>query len=83
MWIKSEDGKLFNLESAYSVQMEERQDSYIVVIEYFPAAMRAFNLTKRITREAAQRVINEIEAALESGVPLLNICVGEECEVDD
>jgi len=83
MWIKSEEGKLFNLESAYSVQMEERQDSYIVVIEYFPAAMRAFNLTKRITREAAQRVINEIEAALESGVPLLNISVDESVEFED
>ena len=83
MWIKSEEGKLFNLESAYSVQVENRENGFVVVIEYFPAAMRAFNLTRRITREAAQRVLDEIEVALESGVPLLNICIDKDCEIED
>ncbi len=54
MWIKSEDGKMFNLESAYCVQVDDRGDGqFVVVVEYSPSDVRSFNLTQRTTREAA------------------------------
>lgn len=81
MWIKSEDGKLFNLESAYCVQVDDRGDGqFVVVVEYSPSDVRSFNLTHRITREAAHRVLDEIENALGRGEKLLNLCPNGDCE---
>ena len=81
MWIKSEDGKLFHLESAYCVQVDDRGDGqFVVVVEYSPSDVRSFNLTHRITREAAHRVLDEIENALGRGEKLLNLCPNGDCE---
>ena len=81
MWIKSEDGNLFNLESAYCVQVEDREDGqFVVVAEYSPMDLRSFNLTQRTTREAAHRVLDEIEHALQHGMALLNLCPNGDCD---
>ena len=80
MWIKSEDGRLFNLEMAHSVQVEDRDNGqFVVVIEYSPIDLRSFNLTQRTRREAAYRVLDEIENALQRGETMLNLCPNGDC----
>ena len=81
MWIKSEDGKLFNMNEAYSVQVEDREGGhFVVVIEYSPPEMRSFNLTRRISHEEAKRVLDEIEEALGRGHVVLNLCPSGDCD---
>ena len=81
MWIKSEEGKLFNLESAHCVQVEDRgAGQFVVVIEYSPIDLRSFNLTHRTTCQTAHRVLDEIENALGRGEKLLNLCPNGDCE---
>jgi hypothetical protein len=52
MWIKAEDGKLYNLHDAHSIQAEERGNAlFVVVAEYSPTDLRSFNLTNRTHRK--------------------------------
>lgn len=75
MWIQSEEGKLFNSRSAHCIEIEDRgAGMFVVVIEYSPIELRSFNLTKRVPRDKAQRVMDEIEEAFERGTSLLNLC---------
>ncbi len=81
MWIKSEDGKLFNMNEAYSVQIEDREGgTFVVVIEYSPVDLRSFNLTKRGSHEEAKRVLDEIRQSLEHGLAVLNLCHSADCD---
>lgn len=81
MWIKSEDGKLFNAEGAHCIQIEDREDNlFVVVLEYSPIDVRSFNLTRRISHEQAKRVLDEIEEALTRGHKVLNLCPSGDCE---
>ena len=74
MWVKSQDGKLFNLDSAYGIHIEERGNGqFVVIAEYAPNDVRSFNLTLRVSQQAAQNVQDEIETALSEGRALLNL----------
>lgn len=75
MWIKSEEGKLYNSDGAHCIEIEDRGGGmFVVVIEYSPVELRLFNLTRRIAPDRAQRVMDEIEEAIERGAALLNLC---------
>ncbi len=81
MWIKSEDGKLFNAKDAHCIQIEERDDGkFVVVLEYSPVDVRSFNLTRRVSREEANRVLDEIEEAIGRGHAVLNLCPSGDCD---
>lgn len=73
MWVKSQDGKLFNLETAYSVRLEDRGEHFVVVAEYTPSDIRSFNLTLRAPQDVAQAALDEIENALSEKRALLNL----------
>lgn len=73
MWVKSQDGKLFNLGLAYGIHVEDRGGGQFVVAEYASNDVRSFNLTLRGSQAAAQNVQDEIEVALSEGRALLNL----------
>ena len=81
MWIKSEEGKLFNVSNAHAIQIEERQNGYVVLAEFNPTDVRSFNLTKRTEREIALRTLDEIEEAFQNQQPFLNLSIKPSPEV--
>lgn len=81
MWIKSEDGKLFNADGAHCIEIEDREGGlFVVVLEYSPIDVRSFNLTRRVSRDEANRVLGEIEEALTRGHKVLNLCPSGDCD---
>ncbi len=40
MWIKSEEGKLFNVSNAHAIVIEERQNGFVVLAEFNPTDMQ-------------------------------------------
>ena len=81
MWIKSEEGKLFNVSNAHAIVIEERQNGFVVLAEFNPTDVRSFNLTKRTVQEVALRTLNEIEEAFQNQQAFLNLSLKPTPEV--
>lgn len=76
MWVKAEDGKLYNLQNAQAVEPVETDDGWIVTVRYAGTTVRATDdnpalqdadvamLTEPKSNTAALRVVNEIAHAM-------------------